>query len=121
MSQKIPVHTEVALKLNEATSDNAAVKSLVLDFLSTACPVFRNGPVEMTMCDQRNAKLLELVESIRICDLCQGQQVSFWQAEVEVLKHSRQFLLYEFIAYTGFHIFDNLQRQSTRERLLGRP
>jgi predicted DNA-binding ribbon-helix-helix protein len=81
MSLKIPVHVEAVLRNDAASRNHDEIRAHVLETLSRNCPVFKNGAVSL---DTASGELLEVLESLRICDMNHGQVVSFWQAEVVI-------------------------------------
>ena len=80
-SGKIPVHVEVSLTEIGNARDHSTLKSIILQYLSVSCPVFKNGRISI-ISGAISVNILELVESINICDLVPDQSVSFWQAEI---------------------------------------
>ena len=81
-SGKITVHCEAVVRgdvhLRRTTDQvDEVVKGLILEYLSETCPVFKNGMVQIS----GTSKIVDVVESLRICDLDENQSVSFWQAD----------------------------------------
>ena len=94
MASKIPVHVEVILRrgspngIATSTSESGGdkltstdMKEAIVRYLSTTCPVFKNGTLQIIP-DSTSMNNLNFVESICICDLEENQTVSFWQANV---------------------------------------
>ena len=76
---RVPVHIEVKIKAS-SIARQGDIEKLVREKLSQQCPVFANGPVIFE--DLEEGTLFQFVEAINVCDLFDGQRVSFWQADV---------------------------------------
>ena len=74
---KVPVHVEVEVK-PECKISRADIVQKITNYLRESCPIFQNGEISCPV---------GLATSVRVCDLYQGQSVSFWQAELCIHAH----------------------------------
>lgn len=71
---KIPVHIE-AQKVPLCVLPNEEILQRVKLMISEQCPMFQNGEISLKNLDN-------VITRITVCDLMNGQKVSFWQADL---------------------------------------